>query len=93
MFCCRPLAPEVINRIAAGEVILRPANALKELMENSLDAGSTKINILLKDGGLKLFQVKDNGHGVRLEDYPILWSVENTHIYTHHHVHNTSRIL
>lgn len=60
-----------INKIAAGEVIERPANVVKELVENSIDAGATSVSIEIKKGGKGLIKVSDNGKGMSFEDMPI----------------------
>ena len=60
----KTLAQDVVNKIAAGEIIVTPVHALKELIENAVDAGSTALEILVKEGGLKLLQISDNGHGI-----------------------------
>ncbi|KAL8750559.1 MAG: hypothetical protein Q9184_006386 [Pyrenodesmia sp. 2 TL-2023] len=68
----KALDQDVVNKIAAGEIIVAPVHALKELIENAVDAGSTSLEILAKDGGLKLLQITDNGHGINRDDMPIL---------------------
>src|ERR687894_1661094 len=64
----RVLSPEVAHRIAAGEIIERPASAVKELIENSLDAGASRVEVEIEDGGVAVIRVSDDGSGMAPED-------------------------
>jgi len=64
----RMLPESVANQIAAGEVVQRPASAVKELLENTIDAGATEVKLVIKDAGKTLIQVLDNGCGMSERD-------------------------
>ena len=62
------LADDVVARIAAGEAVERPASAVKELIENAIDAGATSVHVETSNGGRRLLRVSDNGSGIRREE-------------------------
>jgi DNA mismatch repair protein MutL len=68
------LPPRLANQIAAGEVVERPASVIKEMLENSLDAGASRIDVDIENGGIKTMRIRDNGHGIDRDDLALALS-------------------
>ncbi len=81
MSSIKRLSDSAINRIAAGEVVERPSSVLKELIENSIDAGATNIEIIIEQAGKNLLSIKDNGSGMSKEG--LLLAIVVIVMYTH----------
>ena len=83
MATIKTLSEQLSNQIAAGEVIERPSSVVKELVENAIDAGSTQIDILIEEAGLKKIQVSDNGEGIHPDEVMLAFERHATSkIYT-----------
>ena len=74
MSVIRLLEPRLANQIAAGEVVERPASVVKEAVENSLDAGATRVDIDVESGGTRLLRIRDNGSGISETNICLLYT-------------------
>ena len=86
MSTIRVLPDRVANQIAAGEVVERPAAVVKELIENSLDAGARRIEIEYRNGGKSYLRVEDDGHGMRPDDALLSLERHGTSYVREHHL-------